>query len=293
MMRNRLRLLTGLVVCGALVLVACGDEDSPTSAGGRGNSTGDAKRFSLPGGAAMEFVWIEGGTFFMGSPPSEEWRWDDEGPVHEVEISAGFWLGRYEVTQGQWEAVMGWRPWSGSEYESGKEYVVSDPSHPAVYISWKDVQVFITKLNSAAGAARYRLPSEAEWEYACRAGTRTRWSFGNDERQLTDYAWYGANRCDVGGGCYGRAVGLKGANPWGLHDMYGNVWEWVQDWHDGDYYERSPRVDPPGPETGSFFRVLRGGSFLNLAQDVRSAYRLGRWPELRYYDMGVRLLRTP
>ena len=285
MMCSRLRLLTGLVLCGALVLVACGDEDSPTSAGGRGDSPGDAKRFSLPGGAAMEFVWIERGTFLMGSPPSEKGRESlEESPVHEVEISEGFWLGRYEVTQGQWEAVMGSRPWSGEEYG------VSDPSHPAVGISWEDVQAFIEELNGASGSGLYRLPSEAEWEYACRAGTRARWSFGDNERQLTDYAWYRENAWDVGER-YAQ-VGLKGANPWGLHDMHGNVWEWVQDWHDSDYYDRSPRVDPPGPMTGSY-RVIRGGNFGLIARYMRSASRHYFWPVRRADVVGVRLLRTP
>ena len=208
---------------------------------------------SLPGGAEMSFVWIEPGTFQMGSPDSEEGRWGDEGPVHEVEISAGFWLGTYEVTQEEWEAVMETSPWSG------KDYVVSAPSHPAVYISWDDVQEFIGRLNAEEGEALYRLPSEAEWEYACRAGSTTRWSFGDDASQLTHYAWYYANAWNVGKQ-YAHAVGQKKPNAWGLYDMHGNVWEWVQDWHNARYYNSSPRVDPLGPSIGSF-RVIRGGFF--------------------------------
>ena len=126
----------------------------------------------LPGGAEMGFIWIEPGVFQMGSPDSEAGRYGNEGPVHEVEISQGFYLGKYEVTQGQWESVMGETPWSGGSY------VVEDSSHPAVSISWHDVQRFVAKLNDAAGDSLYRLPTEAEWEYACRAGTSTRWSFG-------------------------------------------------------------------------------------------------------------------
>ena len=123
--------------------------------------TGTERSFSLPGGGEMEFVWIEPGTFMMGSP-SEEWRRDsDEGPVHEVEISMGFYLGKYEVTQGAWEAVMETTPWSG------ERHVCEYPSKPAVYISWEDVQAFVEKLNDAAGSDVYRLPTEAEWEYAC------------------------------------------------------------------------------------------------------------------------------
>ena len=244
---------------------------------------GVSQTFSLPGGASIDFVWIAPGVFQMGSPDTEAGRWEDEGPVHEVEISRGFWLGKYEVTQGEWEAVMGETPWSGWDY------VRENPSHPAVYISWHDVQRFIGRLNAAAGDSLYRLPTEAEWEYACRAGTSTRWSFGDYESQLTGYAWYWDNACDVGE-CYGYAVGQKRPNPWGLYDMHGNVYEWVQDWYDFDYYNRSPRVDPPGPTSGSG-RVIRGGGFVNYARYVRSAFRFNRSPDYRNFGIGVRLLR--
>ena len=241
----------------------------------------EAEKFSLPNGATMAFVWIEPGTFRMGSPASEAGRDDDEGPVHEVEISRGFWLGQYEVTQAQWAAVMGTRPWSG------KDYVRANSSNPAVYISWRDVQEFIGRLNAAAGEELYRLPSEAEWEYACRAGTQTRWSFGDDASQLTDYAWYGDNTV---GEKYAHAVGTKRPNGWGLYDMHGNVWEWVQDWYDDDYYNRSPRVDPRGPSSGSY-RVIRGGGFHGFALRVRSAIRGHFSPAYRGLGIGVRLLR--
>ena len=139
---------------------------------GEPGSHGGELVVSLPGGAEMEFVWISPGTFQMGSPNSEAGRNSNEGPVHEVEISQGFYLGKYEITQGQWESVMGETPWSG------QSYVQSNSSHPAVYISWEDMRRFAAKLNSEAGEAVYRLPTEAEWEYACRAGTQTQWSFG-------------------------------------------------------------------------------------------------------------------
>ena len=232
----------------------------------------------------MEFVWIEPGVFQMGSPDTEPGRREDEGPLHEVEISQGFYMGKYEVTQGQWEAVMGTTPWSG------KSYVQENPSHPAEYISWFDVQEFIIRLNASAGEWLYRLPSEAEWEYVCRAGTTTRWSFGDDESELTNYAWYKDNAWDAGER-YGHAVGLKRPNPWGLYDMHGNVWEWVQDWYGEDYYNSSPRVDPPGPTTISARRVLRGGNFANWAQRLRSAYRTLYSQRGSRIDSGVRLLR--
>ena len=208
-------------------------------------ATGTERAFSLPGDVSMAFVWIEPGVFQMGSPESEEGRLGREGPLHEVEISRGFWLGKYEVTQGEWEAVMGETPWSGVD----EDYVRENSSHPAVYILWSDVQEFIEKLNASAGSDVYRLPTEAEWEYACRAGTQTRWSFGDDESELTDYAWYADNAWDVGKG-YAQPVGLKRANPWGLYDMHGNVFESVQDSYGEDYYNSSPRLDPPGPDSG-------------------------------------------
>ena len=255
--------------------------------GGGGGSTGTVQTFthSLEGdkSVSMDFVWVEPGTFMMGSPKSErsDCSWcDHEGPVHEVELSRGFWLGRYEVTQGEWEAVMGSNP---SSY-------TGDSRRPVEQVSWNDVQEFIAKLNDAAGEAVYRLPTEAEWEYACRAGTTTRWSLGDedgdDESLFGNYAWYSGNNSSGGT----KAVGDKLPNGWGLHDMHGNVAEWVQDWYGEDYYNSSPRVDPPGPTSGSS-RVFRGGYFYDLAPGLRSAFRYRYSPGVRDAYVGVRLLR--
>ena len=266
------------------VKVEVGGQVEQTS-GGSGSSGGgeSANSFTLLGGASLEMVWIDPGTFQMGSPSSEPGRDSDEGPVHEVTISQGFYLGKYEVTQGQWESVMGTRPWQGQDYvRSGSEY-------PAVYVSWEDAQEFIRRLNTSLDRNVYRLPTEAEWEYACRAGTTTRWSFGDDESQLRHYAWYYDNAWDVGEQ-YGHSVGTKRANPWGLYDMHGNVWEWVQDWYAGNYYHSSPSVDPQGPSAGSL-RVVRGGNFSSNAQSVRSAYRGNISPGARHNAVGFRLLR--
>ena len=236
----------------------------------------------LPGGATMEFVWIEPGTFTMGTTEEQEqllrskglWEawFKNEQPAHEVMISKGFYLGRYEITQVQWEAVMETHPWSGH-----KDLVQADPQHPAVFISWIEVQKFIHRLNTAAGDSLYRLPTEAEWEYACRAGTTTLWSFGDDESRLGDYAW-----------TRNHAVGTKLPNPWGLYDMHGNVWEWVQDlyW----CYMGGSKVDPKGPATVSD-RTLRGGYFLHFAQNARSANRHGSRPANPNLYIGARLLR--
>ena len=234
----------------------------------------------LPGGAEMEFVWIEPGTFWMGSPDSEPGHSADEVPVHKVEISEGFWLGKYEVTQGEWESVMGSNPSSHT----------GDSRRPVEEVSWNDVQEFIGRLNDAEGSVLYRLPTEAEWEYACRAGTTTRWSLGdddgNDESMLGKYAWYDGNKdpSDT------KAVGDKLPNAWKLYDMHGNVWEWVQDWYSSSYYNSSPSVDPPGPTSGSR-RVIRGGDFANLAESMRSASRSRLLPNNRQSNIGVRLLR--
>ena len=152
-------------------------------------------------------------------------------------------------------------------------------------VSWYKTQRFVRKLNQAAGEALYRLPTEVEWEYACRAGTTTRWSFGDDESQLEDYAWYDGNAW-FAGERYPHKVGTKKPNPWGLYDMHGNVYEWCQDWY-GDY-SSAAQVDPTGPSSGSI-RILRGGGFNDDAQLVRSANRYSYSPGLP--SSGFRLLR--
>ena len=239
----------------------------------------------LPGGETVEFacVWIEPGKFVMGSPPLEHDREDNEGPQHEVAISRGFWLGKYEIAQAQWESVMHNAPWSG------QYYVQEDPNCPAMYISWHDVQEFMRRLNEAEGAAVYRLPTEAEWEYACRAGATTRWSFGDDENRLGEYAWHKDNAWDQGEQ-YAHSEGVKLPNPWGLYDMHGNVWEWVQDWFSEIYYSNSPSVDPQGAETG-IRRVRKGADFHYYVRGTRSARRGRSVPDFRKPTIGARLLR--
>ena len=241
----------------------------------------------LAGEAEMEMVWIEPGTFTMGSVILEEpaplqlvpgvvlpMDFTDEQPAHQVTISKGFWMGKYEVTQGQWQAVMGNNP---SRFQGTKR--------PVEMASWYDVQQFIAKLNQTAGRALYRLPTEAEWEYACRAGTTTRWSFGADESRLGRYAWWGKNSRGST-----REVGRKRPNPWGLYDMHGNVSEWVQDWKRD--YSSEAKIDPAGPAVGSF-RVYRGGSYvLSSASDFRVARRAGGIPVRRDGALGFRLVRT-
>jgi len=227
----------------------------------------------LLGGVTMEFVWIEPGTFAMGSLPSEPDRNADEGPQREVTILRGFWLGKYEITQTQWEGVMGSNP----SFFNG-------PDRPVERISWHDVRDFIARLN-AVGEEIFRLPTEAEWEYACRAGTTTRWSFGDDESSLPDYAWYSGNNSPD----ETKDVGEKRPNPWGLHDMHGNVAEWCQDWYGS--YSSSAQTDPTGPASGSA-RVPRGGDYDNRARGVRSAYRGFDPRDYKYNIIGARLLKV-
>ena len=249
-------------------------------------SANPERTFLLPGDAEIEMVWIEPGTFTRGSPEDEPGRYEREGPQHEVTITQGFYLGKYEITQGQWESVMGTRPWEG---QADSKYVRVGPNYPAAYISWDDVQEFCDVLNAAEGAEVYRLSTQAEGEYACRAGTTTRWSFGDDESQLSQYAWYSDNACDIGE-CYAHEVGTKLPNPWGLYDMHGNVWEWCQDWYDP--YTSDAKTDPAGPSTGSN-RVGRSGHFLfDEAGDVRSAAFAYTAPDYSSRITGSRLLRT-
>lgn len=243
-----------------------------------GNTMASEITADLPGGATMEMVLIEPGEFEMGS--QNGLAKSDERPQHRVQISKASYLARYELTQGQYESVMKERPWDG------KMCVWNSPRNPAVYISWWDVQKLISRLNRKEGRKIYRLPMEAEWEYAARVGTSMAWSFGNDESLLEKYAWYRENCCRVEE-VYAHEVGTKLANAWELHDMHGNVWEWVSDWY-GAYRNRSWK-DPRGPKRGSD-RVIRGGDFFNDPQYTRSISRGHASPEVRYSFIGCRLL---
>ncbi|MFM7164493.1 MAG: formylglycine-generating enzyme family protein, partial [Planctomycetaceae bacterium] len=183
------------------------------------------------------------------------------------------------VTQGQWKKVMGTEPWK----EGG--YVQEGDDYPAVYVSCNDAVEFCTKLSSMEGKV-YRLPTEAEWEYVCRRGTTTAFSFGNDEAELGKYAWFDGNAWDIDER-YAHRVAQKLPNPFGLYDMHGNVREWCSDWY-GDY-PSTPLTDPRGPGSGSS-RVLRGGSWYYVPDFVRCASRLDDTPEYRNGDLGFRVV---
>jgi len=240
-----------------------------------GSRPGETRTF-----AGIEMVWIPPGEFMMGSPENEEGRDDDEGPRHKVTISRGFWLGKYEITKVQWEKAMKSRPWSG------KDHVLDEPDSPAVYVSWEDAQEFCKKLGS-----EFRLPSEAEWEYACRAGSTSRYCFGNDDSDLGRYAWYDANAWDKDQK-YAHKVGQKQANAWGLYDMHGNVWEWCQDWYH-DSYTGAPADGSAWETPSEQFRVLRGGSWDSSPSLCRSAYRHYDTPDRRRTVIGFRVSLRP
>jgi len=214
-------------------------------------------RLDLGDGVTMELVPIRPGQFLMGSPEEERGRDTDEGPRHRVRITKPFYMGKYEVTQAQFEAVMGEDP-----------ATFKGANNPVESVSWQLAKEFCQKLGLMVGHA-VRLPTEAEWEYACRAGTRTVFSFGDDLDSIDDHAWYGGNSDGKT-----HPVGQKPPNPWGLYDMHGNVREWCRDWYDAGYYARSARSDPPGAETGSS-GVLRGGSWRHSRITCRSAGRYG------------------
>jgi formylglycine-generating enzyme required for sulfatase activity len=203
----------------------------------------------------------------MGSPETEEGRWDDEYQ-HKVTITKPFYMQTTEVTQGQWKAVMGTEPWK--RWFISKFRVKAYPNYPATYITWNDAVAFCEKLGAKEGKT-YRLPTEAEWEYACRAKSTTSWNCGDDEKELGDYAWYKENTVNIEEN-HAHQVGLKRPNAFGLYDMHGNVWEWCNDYYGPDYDNQSSEQDPLGSARGSY-RVLRGGSWHSVASSIRSAYR--------------------
>jgi len=236
---------------------------------------GDAEfSLDLGGGVTLEMVLIPAGSFTMGDDSGDS----DERPVHRVTITKPFYLGKYEVTQEQWQAVMGNNP---SRFRGAK--------NPVEMVSWNDCQAFIAKLNQkyAGTGRRFSLPSEAQWEYACRAGSTTRYGFGDDETALDEYGWF---RNNSGGTTH--PVGQKKPNGWRLHDMHGNVWEWCEDRYDSGYYKNSPTADPTGPASGSY-RVIRGGYWYADARYCGSALRGRSTPACRYNDFGFRLASVP
>ena len=241
----------------------------------------------------MEFRLIPAGEFMMGSGKSAEEIarifdtpgsfLESEHPHHRVRISRSFYLQTTEVTQKQWQSVMGTEPWKN------KTGVKEGADYPATFVTWTDAVAFCRKLSEREGVS-YRLPTEAEWEYACRAGRQSMYSFGDDVSELDKFGWYDWNADDIGED-YAHRVGQKRANDWGLYDMHGNVREWCADWYGKDYYASAPTSDPQGPSRGSR-RVERGGSWYYSAGHCRSAFRYWYAPARRNSLLGFRLARS-
>lgn len=229
--------------------------------------------------SGIEFVWIPGDCYQMGCLAKPRYCQGDEKPIHEVCLD-GFWMGKYEITQQQWSRIMGENP---SHFHKEKDAM----NRPVDSISWNRIQVFLQKLNAKAGDNAYRLPSEAEWEYACRAGTRTLYSFGDDPGKLGEYGWHSKNSKTKN-----RPVGQLKPNGFGLYDMHGNAWEWCADaWHDN--YDGAPSDGSAWEEKkNASKRVIRGGSWLDGAVDSRCANRLygRRSSVMGGYTLGVRLV---
>jgi formylglycine-generating enzyme required for sulfatase activity len=227
----------------------------------------------------MKLVRIEPGSFMMGSPDSDKFATDPEKPAHTVRITKPYFLGVHPVTQGQYQAVMGVNPsWFKSWFRNTDDL-------PVEQVSWDEAMAFCQRLTAnEGGQVRYRLPTEAEWEHACRAGTTTIYPFGNDPIALSAHAWFDGNSITKT-----HPVGQKKANPWGLHDMLGNVWEWCSDWYEADYYARSPLTDPVGPAKATR-RVSRGGGWSAHPRSCRTADRKCSTPQVRYYGLGFRVV---
>ena len=228
----------------------------------------------------MKLVLIPKGTFMMGSPESEQGRNENENQ-HEVTISKDYYLGVYEVTQAQYEKVIGKNP---SLYQ-GAIVGNENADLPVENVSWHDAVEFCKKLSDLPEEKKagrvYRLPTEAQWEYACRAGSKTAYSFDDEEGLLPEYGWFSSNSSDRT-----HTVGLLDPNAWGLYDMHGNVWEWCSDRH-GEY-PKSAVSDPSGPKVGSI-RVIRGGCWINGAANCRSAFRGRITSDVRDFHLGFRL----
>ena len=246
----------------------------------------DVETVDLGGGVKMELVWVPAGSFQMGGD-----KYYHEKPVHTVELD-GFWMGKTEVTREQYKAVMGKNP---SQFKAGFFKSKMLPKNPVEMVSWNDATEFCRKLGGGAsplplrgrdGPAPgvFRLPTEAEWEYACRAGSTTRFSFGDSDSGVGDYAWHALNS-----GRKTHPVGEKKPNDWGLYDMHGNVLEWCADWFGEKYYGESDRKNPQGPSSGEY-RVARGGSWDCFGDFLHSSCRVRYTPSRTQGDHGFRVV---
>jgi len=301
-MKDRFHRLTALSIF-MLSIVCLFHSSGPVFAaeGGPGAAatTGEVRTVVIPGITSFDFIRIPAGSFKMGSGLSDPDHSAAEWPEHSVEITNGFWIGKYEVTQDQWESVMKSNPsYFKNKSEDPREYsALDDPTGdtqkyhtdrsncPVDRVSWNDCQAFAAALSSKE-VGLFRLPTEAEWEYACRAGSTAAFYWG--DAPDNDYFWNSSNACNKI-----QQVGLKKPNSWGLYDMSGNVAEWCSDWSE-PARDRSVETvrDPKGPEKGEY-RIVRGGSWGINASYARSARRTGEKPEEKNMYTGLRLVWEP
>ena len=260
-------------ITGTLASNAVASSSSNTSGYSSGSSSmaSGSNAISIPvkNGISIEMVKVEAGTFMMGATSEMKDPYSDEKPVHQVTLTNDYYMGKYEVTQALWQAVMGSNP---SNFKGD--------NLPVEKVSWNDCQEFISKLNSLTGR-KFRLPTEAEWEYAARGGKKSRGYQYSGSRKISDVAWYDRNS-----GSKTHPVGTKQANELGIYDMSGNVWEWCSDWYGS--YSSSSQTNPTGSDSGTN-RVRRGGSWCYIARICRSSYRYGDAPDLRRLYLGLRL----
>ena len=250
---------------------ACGGDDDDE----KGDGTPKFQNQTITvDGVSFKMIAVEGGTFLMGSPESDTEAYDDEKPQHEVTLS-NYYIGETEVTQELWETVMGSNP----------SYFVG-ANLPVQNVSWDDCQAFIGKLNAQTGKT-FRLPTEAEWEYAARGGKKSKGYTYSGSNTIDDVAWYSDNSGEIT-----HEVSTKQANELGIYDMTGNVVEWCQDWYGETYYEEISTTDPQGPASGTD-RVLRGGSKMSDEEYCRVAYRGYNYPNYRNNNRGLRLVLAP
>jgi len=244
-------------------------------------------KIDLGGDTTMTFVAIPKGTFLMGS--AEGLR--DERPLHKVTLSTPFYMGKYEVTQAQWEALMGEDPRLAKARKNPRQAHNVGPNKPMYGLSWTDCQKFIAALKKKRPNLHFRLPTEAQWEHVCRAGSRTEYHFGNDAARLADSALVCADDAPPlrERDPLDTTVGKRQPNALGIHDLHGSMWEWCQDFYGGDYYAAAPVNDPQGPNNG-LLRVLRGGSWFRYGRYARSAYRHSAHPDAVSSDFGFRVV---
>lgn len=258
----------GIVVVVGLVIWKVATDDNDNSQDGSESGAAPANKVTLmTNSIGMTLARIPAGEFLMGSS-----SYSRETAVHSVTLGADYWIGQHEVTQDEYRHVMGTSP---AGFQGG--------ARPVERVSWEDASEFCRRLG-AQEQKTYRLPTEAEWEYACRAGSRAAFCYGDDDTRLGEFAWY-----DASAGAKTHPVGSRKPNAWGIYDMHGNVWEWCQDWYGDDFYSTGPSTDPKGPSTGEY-RVLRGGCWYNRPVFCRSARRDFNRPDYRDDGIGFRVV---